>query len=1032
MKTSPISLRLRSRVLLLLAGAMTFLTIECAIGEPAACASGIIKHAMTGVMYRQVFLMKANQEYLFVADNLSPGSDTILHVLSYPSGAFIAGNDDSTDSLSPHGSAVRIQPANVDRTVYLVVRAKPGTPDGTGVFYIARFDSEGFLTLFHFPMSFSAGVVENVGTLKAGTHITTVEENLGTLDTIAMVVGGDPSVTLGFDDNDGIDRMSFLRLSSACTSNCQIVVGTPQPSIQIAFFNENEPPGPVTVVWDETVETHDSDRDGLSDELEQLIFTNPSSGDSDGDGIPDAWEVYGAQYKTSALQGAGKNGNLMKFPKYGANPSAQDVFVEVDWVPGCPSGDPTCTPAIKDSRRIANAASASAVLDLAAGAMSGAVQAHFDVGIPTPGSDAVAVTDTIYGDWGGASRLSDDQTTFSSRTPDGNYTATVSPDTFLGFTIDQDCFTGSIQARQGTFHHLIISDDHTTGRLPTFEQTLFESAACAFVHVNDGSIAHELGHNFNLHHGGFPSAPDADINCKMNYASVMSYPNQGTDPFAPGYSFGRYQPLVLNGFGMNESAGLGISPVLEAQILNVFNGGPIARGFVDASTGGIDWNMDGRIEPGFVRAPTNWATNTCAAPYLRANWGVASVFGAAFPTLGIAEALSASPQIYAILPGARGGYTIAVGQGDYIKCVGSSGLGACTTWKWSSQAAVGVPASAVAVAGGMVVYRDTSGHIAYQRAAHVSSTPVGPGLVIPVVQAAQAGEVGGPVATGDPAAIEVDGHIRVYTPSSGNLRRWEFDETSGTWIAEGADELWDDGTPIHTSLGISIVHGATRPAGEGIFAAIPNADLAPAGQPMPIEFARLQSTNQVVQVTVPKLNLGFFVLPSFTYSFTVRIDRWHRLTPAGALGTAQFSRPGLAYVPFDIFSAPDDGRFYATFVPGGNGFQAKTARIVFTQGNDTSPGATSRALMWLPGQLTTFADDNNQDRDFSRGVVLGRFGVSVVGASSGSATGFSLGTNYFPAADGIVLADVSDYPDDLLVRHNLACSVHGDECDDSP
>lgn len=96
---------------------------------------------------------------------------------------------------------------------------------------------------------------------------------------------------------------------------------------------------------------------------------------------------------------------------------------------------------------------------------------------------------------------------------------------------------------------------------------------------------------------------------------------------------------------------------------------------------------------------------------------------------------------------------------------------------------------------------------------------------------------------------------------------------------------------------------------------------------------------------------------------------------------------------------------------------------MFTEGNDLAAGVTNRRLIWKVGQQTTFADDGNQNRDVSAGVVLARFGQSVVGAST---------FGYFPAVDGIINMDFHDYPDDLLVRHNLACSVHGDECDQSP
>ena len=43
-----------------------------------------------------------------------------------------------------------------------------------------------------------------------------------------------------------------------------------------------------------------------------------------------------------------------------------------------------------------------------------------------------------------------------------------------------------------------------------------------------GTFMHEFGHNLNLRHGGRDNT-----NCKPNYASVMSYPLQFSNPVNP-------------------------------------------------------------------------------------------------------------------------------------------------------------------------------------------------------------------------------------------------------------------------------------------------------------------------------------------------------------------------------------------------------------------------------------------------------------------------------------------------------------------
>ncbi|HJS64663.1 MAG TPA: hypothetical protein VJ767_07365 [Nitrososphaeraceae archaeon] len=101
-----------------------------------------------------------------------------------------------------------------------------------------------------------------------------------------------------------------------------------------------------------------------------------------------------------------------------------------------------------------------------------------------------------------------------------------------------------------------------------------------------GTFMHELGHNFNLRHGGYEHT-----NCKPNYLSVMSYTRQfssyiGDRPL----DYSRY----LNFFNLFEgnlveSKGIGASIPLELR--TVYGPSPII-GF-GISGNPIDWNLDG-------------------------------------------------------------------------------------------------------------------------------------------------------------------------------------------------------------------------------------------------------------------------------------------------------------------------------------------------------------------------------------------------------------------------------------------------------
>lgn len=998
-----------------------------------AAASGRVQMTPGG-MTKLAFTMRANVDYEITVNN----ENAIVTLVTYPEGNFVAGSADATFGfIVPHLTTAK--------NVFMIIRGQPDAPDGDADILIRGFQGSNTIYSIAGHATFTATTTQGVPSLAAGTHITTVEDNLGVTDTAVMVVDS-TGKTVAFDDDDGIDKMSFVNLSAACSGGCGIIVGR---------FGGS---GTTTLVWDESLGGGDTDRDGLSNEFEtNVTHTSPSNADTDGDGIPDGYEVYGAVLAGSGRGnavplGGGKTGNLLKFPKYGADPLAQDIFVEIDWVPACPASDKNCCTGAPSTcmsgALIADGLKATtADLISAFNSISGAARVHFDAGIPTAAGDSNA----MFGAWGGANRLGDGEVNFAQVSGSPNYKVTLPEPTFAFLGQDKDCFTDVVPARvfSGTFHHQIMIDhssETTVGRIPELGTTLFESAACALVATGDGSIAHELGHNFNLRHGGFASAADGELNCKMNYGSIMSYPNQtnNTTPFAPGYSIGRFVNFAINGSLMDERNGLLVTN--STGILNVFYpGGSMNRGFSDPTNFpmGIDWNMDGRIETSGVRAPANWANTSCAAPYLRGQWRLmlnassqdnTFLSSAALPVMTVAEASAASPQIYGV--GKTSATTgnvrplLLVGSGDASTCK-QQGLGTCTFWSKREAVQVGIqPQSQIAVAGPLVAWRDVVGNLWYLRRGKSITGWLGPGFLASGL-------------TGDPAVIEENGRVKVYAvDSSGFLRRWELDEATGAWPVSGEADYWENGTFVQAGLGIGIAYGVVRPSAgggsvQGVFGAIPNrAKAAGAGKPMPVEFARRTSTtfNQTITVPAHTVRIGNgtpFMVPAYSYTTTVHQDRWQRFAAPGP--AAAFSKPSLVYAPFDT-SFPDDGRFYMTWVPGGTGFQSTTAFIVFTEGNDqTAPGcpatgvACGRRLLWMNNQRTPFSDPDNQSRDLRNGVGLSRFGASVAGV----ATDF-LGSNYFPAADGIVNANFQDFEDNLLVRHNLPCSVHGQSCDESP
>src|SRR3954453_1478185 len=75
----------------------------------------------------------------------------------------------------------------------------------------------------------------------------------------------------------------------------------------------------------------DSDGDGVLDDQEKQIGTDPCNADTDGDGLEDGWEISG-RVPSAVIRG------LEPLALPGADPLRKDVYVEVDWM-----RDPTHT-----------------------------------------------------------------------------------------------------------------------------------------------------------------------------------------------------------------------------------------------------------------------------------------------------------------------------------------------------------------------------------------------------------------------------------------------------------------------------------------------------------------------------------------------------------------------------------------------------------------------------------------------------------------------------------------------------------------
>ena len=301
--------------------------------------------------------------------------------------------------------------------------------------------------------------------------------------------------------------------------------------------------------------------------------------DSDGDGIPDCWE----------LNGVDVNGSHISFP--GANPFHRDIFVEVDWMPGWQP-----TQAALDDVTAAFANSPVVNLDGKTGVNLHIVMDE-QIGGPNstyPTSQQITFAPCAYP---------------SSGTPDFH---DLENQWFGTATERSDPNAAALlKIKAATYHYGIFANGLLNtaysgcAALPGREFTI-SLGGWGFgnnTSTQEASLMHELGHNLGLWHGGFEDDPvhQESFNCKPNYLSVMSYSREYDGVWVQNRPLDYSRQALPTLFktvdssttppetGLDETQGIGM--VLNAR---TFYSCPdlTLKQNVDAS-GAIDWDCDG-------------------------------------------------------------------------------------------------------------------------------------------------------------------------------------------------------------------------------------------------------------------------------------------------------------------------------------------------------------------------------------------------------------------------------------------------------
>jgi hypothetical protein len=273
-------------------------------------------------------------------------------------------------------------------------------------------------------------------------------------------------------------------------------------------------------------------------------------GDSDNDGLPDAWEMHGYTY----------NGEFVDLPGMGADPTVPDVFVEIDYMDD----------GMGDSH-MPDATALGWIQD-AFTAQGITLHVNVDQAIPHQAVLGSGTSADSY-DW-------TDVDTIKAQIGTGGV-AHFSP-------------AKSLSIRYCIFAHDISTNDSGVARgaagsdfivaLGTFNGEISDQYDQA------GTFMHELGHVLGLMHGG-----DDDLTNKPNYLSVMNYLFQTTG-LRKNSTWGTFDYSsdalpTLYETNLDESVGLNAGAAFNAYGTRWILGG--VKQLANAVNGPINWNGTG-------------------------------------------------------------------------------------------------------------------------------------------------------------------------------------------------------------------------------------------------------------------------------------------------------------------------------------------------------------------------------------------------------------------------------------------------------
>lgn len=521
--------------------------------------------------------LQANQTVTFETVNLSSGADPVLHLWD----PFVK-HEIAFDDNSAGGKAARLT-FTAPRNILLVLIVRPRAVWSKGACDINR-DGTAWKSGAQLQ-----GWLHPLLNLEANEDIVVVSPPAGPESHRFYILSEDG---LHLEYRAGAARWTKWTVPAGFSTFRNFLMGTsPDQGNRKVRLLRN----------DAKLAGRDPDGDGLGSQLERQLktcsvktesfdafecSTAADLRDTDGDGIPDGWEVLGREWQSPTGSTI-----YVPLPHFGADPRHKDLFVEVDYrrltkaendaaearhMPAAVArdfariygDDETTHPLLRayHGRLLNNP-------DLQPG-----IRVHLDTGLE-PETDADSA---IYGNWGGYNAIdalrNPSSGNWEGQAPGALWKTKMHPSRYGIFKYGPGHWDGGGQCGAGV--------------------------ACGYNMRDSGNTTHEMGHSFGLSHSGVGQAETIGANCKPNYPSLMNYSYVGQRRF----SDGRDRSPLNNA---NLAEWKAISPSNTQYLSDITN---VFRYPVDAQNGHVDWNLDGTIAPTgqTVRAYANNAPgNSC-------------------------------------------------------------------------------------------------------------------------------------------------------------------------------------------------------------------------------------------------------------------------------------------------------------------------------------------------------------------------------------------------------------------------------------